>query len=118
MDSTMLINLTPHPIVLQTASGERVTLPPSGTVARVSTTPGDLEELPGIPIPVAGRTVYGTVEGLPEPRPGTFFVVSAMVGAALNGSRNDVLCPGTGPQDGAIRDENGRIEAVTRLVRA
>lgn len=113
-----LVNLTPHPIVLQTPGGERVTLPPSGTVARVSATPGELEAVDGIPVPVAGRTIFGAVEGLPAPQPGTFFVVSALVGSALKGSRDDVLCPGTGPRDGAIRDGNGRIEAVTRLVRA
>jgi len=56
-----------------------------------------------------------------DPEPGLVYIVSAMVGAALREagvSRPDVLCPGTGPQDGAIRDPEGRIQAVTRLIRA
>lgn len=114
----MLVNLTPHAIVLQTQDGERVTVPPSGTIARVATTPGELGTIPGVPVPVANPTTFGEVEGLPAPQDGVFFIVSGLVGAALRGSRPDVLCPGTGPRDGAIRDAQGRIEAVTRLVRA
>ena len=38
------------------------------------------------------------------------------LGAALAGSRDDVLVLGTGPNDGAIRNEAGQIVAVTRLV--
>jgi hypothetical protein len=45
------------------------------------------------------------------------YIVSGMVLSALYGTRPDVLAPGTGPNDGAIRDASGRIVAVTRLVR-
>ena len=41
-----------------------------------------------------------------------------MVGAALKEKglvRPDVLVPGTGPADGAIRNEKNHIIAVTRL---
>jgi len=31
--------------------------------------------------------------------------------------RDDVVGPGTGPKDGAIRNEDGNVIAVTRLVR-
>lgn len=112
-----VINLTPHSIVLRALSGEETTIPSSG-VARVTSTPGALEAIPGIPVPVAGATTFGEVAGLPAPQDGAWFVVSAIVGAALRGSRPDVLVPGTGPNDGAIRDEKGHIAAVTRLVRA
>ena len=43
--------------------------------------------------------------------------MSALVGSALGGARPDVLCPGTGPADGAVRNDKGHIVAVTRLVR-
>jgi hypothetical protein len=32
--------------------------------------------------------------------------------------RPDVFSPGTGPRDGAIRDKQGRITGVTRLIQA
>lgn len=116
--SVKLINLTPHTIVLRGADGVDHPIPPSGVVARVATTPGTLGAVDGVPVPVMGRTLFGDVEGLPASEEGTMFVVSALVGSALGGSRDDVLQPGTGPRDEAIRDADGRIVAVTRLIRA
>jgi hypothetical protein len=115
--TTILINLTPHAICLRSADGADTVIPPSGTVARVSSTPGALEAVAGIPVPVAGAQTFGGVEGLPEPTPGTMFIVSALVLSALRGSRPDVVGPGTGPNDGAVRNDRGHIIAVTRLVR-
>jgi hypothetical protein len=112
-----LTNLTPHAITLRSADGTDTIVPPSGTVARVSSTPGALETVAGIPVPVAGMQTFGGVEGLPAPAEGTMFIVSAMVLAALRGSRPDVVGPGTGPNDGAVRNEKGHVVAVTRLVR-
>ncbi len=141
----MIVNLTPHPITLRAADGADHTFPSSG-VARVASTPGTLATVDGLPVPVATPTTFGEVSGLPAPSqcgslfdyeqalhehevgaaahpgtaPGTFFVVSALVGAALRASgstRQDVLCPGTGPNDGAVRNDAGHIMAVTRLVR-
>ena len=121
---TTLVNLTPHAIVLRDADGADHVVPPSGTVARVTAHPGALSDI-GLPVPVASRTMYGAVEGLPvdrvgawDCRPEVLYIVSALVGAAVSHQkRDDVVCPGTGPNDGAIRDEAGRIVAVTRLVR-
>ena len=114
---TTLINCTPHAITLRAADGTDTVVPPSGTVARVSSTPGALEMVEGLPVPVAGMQTFGGVEGLPAPAPGTMFIVSALVLSALRGSRPDVVGPGTGPNDGAVRNERGHIVAVTRLVR-
>lgn len=111
-----VVNLTPHAIVVRLASGEDVTFPASGTVARVSSTPGTLGEIGGLP--VATPTVFGEVTDLPEPVEGTWLLVSGMVGSALAGKgRTDILVPGTGPNDGAVRNEKGHIVAVTRLNR-
>lgn len=112
----MLVNLTPHPIVLRAPDGADHVVPTSGQVARTTATPGTLGTVDGIPVPVASPTTYGEVVGLPGPQDGVYYIVSAIVGAAVRG-RADVLCPGTGPNDGAIRDDAGRIVAVTRLVR-
>jgi hypothetical protein len=114
---TNLINLTPHALTLRAADGTDTVIPPSGTVARVSSTPGPLETVAGVPVPVAGMQTFGGVEGLPVTTPGTMFIVSALVLSALRGSRPDVVGPGTGPNDGTVRNEKGHVIAVTRLVR-
>ena len=112
-----IVNLTPHNIVLQDADGVRTVIASSG-VARVASTPGALENVEGVPVPIAGRATYGAVEGLPGPVEGTLYVVSAMVlGRPECQGRDDVVGPGTGPKDGAIRNEAGNVIAVARLVR-
>jgi hypothetical protein len=112
----VLVNLTPHAVVLRGTDGD-VVVPPSGTVARVATAPGvDSGVLAG-GVPVFTSPSFGEVEGLGAPSPGTMYIVSGLVLARCVG-RTDVVGPGTGPQDGAVRDEGGRIVAVTRLIRA
>jgi len=108
-----IVNLTPHAIVLRSSESEDTIVPPSGTVARVSSVPGETRTVPGIPVPVAGPDIRGPIEGLPAPVEGVVYIVSAVVGDRV--SRPDVLMPGTGPQDGPIRNEKGHIVAVTRL---
>lgn len=109
-------NLTPHPIVLRDSNGVDHTFPSEG-IARVASTPGPLSDI-GLPVPVAEPDGFGETTGLPDPEPGVFIIVSAMVGSALKGQgREDVLVPGTGPADGPIRNEKGWVVAVTRLKR-
>ncbi len=110
-----IVNLTPHPITLRSPTKD-TTIASTG-VARVKTTPG--QELPGghEPCTLFSGTSYGEVEGLPEPTDGTIFVVSGLVAGRLQ-NRPDVFSPGTGPQDGAVRNEQGHIVAVTRLIRS
>ena len=106
-------NFTPHTLNLILPDGSEVTLPSEG-IARVSATPGPVGLIDGIP--VADPDTFGEVTGLPD-EAGTdsddYFIVSGMVGAALKGVTG-ILVPGTGPNDGPIR-EDGRIVAVTRL---
>lgn len=108
-----MINLTPHTIVLRMMDSI-IEIPPSGTVARVSTQEefvGDLIIGDSI-IPVYSRS-FGEVEGLPEE--GTPCLVSALVLSACPG-RDSVYAPDTGAT--ALRNEKGQIEAVTRLIAA
>ena len=106
-----LINLTPHPIVVRT-NGVGITIPTSGQVARVTSRQELASEIDiyGIKIPVQ-RTIFGQVEGLPDPQPDTIYIVSGLVMSALKGTRPDVVQPDTSPT-GAIRNENGQIVAV------
>lgn len=118
-----VINLTPHVINVADKDGNIIlAFAPAGTVARVSTTPGELGtiEIAGQAVPVAGPTQYGEVTGLPPPEEGVLYLVSALVGQHpdVAGARGDVLLPGTGPGDKPIRDGDGKIVAVTRLNRA
>ena len=101
-----IINLTPHAILVFDADGktELLTLPPSGTVARVAVTrkqtdsldvglsnPGPGDNWPEIPVYVG---TYGSVTDLPEPdESDTAFVVSALVRSAMP-NRRDVFSPG------------------------
>ena len=75
----MFINLTPHDIniVDNIATGKIVrTIPVSGIVARVcqqDTAAGDID---GIPLVILRA---GTVQDLPKPRTGTYYIVSRAV---------------------------------------
>lgn len=98
----MIVNLTPHAINI-TGWGS---IPASGQVARVSSTHVCVAHtVEGIPVFSAG---FGEVVGLPDPKPGTLFLVSGMVAAAAK--RPDVVAPATGHPD-VIR-ANGQIVSV------
>lgn len=101
-------NLTPHAIVVELADGQRVTFPPAGAPARVSTTQEEVGSIAGIPL---RRTAWGEVAGLPAPEEGVIYITSALV--ADRARRADVVSPDTGPT--AIR-ENGQIVAVRAFV--
>lgn len=109
-----LVNLTPHDVNLCDNDGNLIeTVERSGSIARVSTTPGALEDW-GLSVPVAGPTTWGEIEGLPEPQEGVVYIASLFV--AQIAKRRDVVSPGSGPNDNCIRDEQGRIAGVTRLI--
>lgn len=116
-----VVNLTPHPVVVvgeecpsKVQSPEEIkpyivaTFPPSGKVARVTSSKVKVREVNGIPL---YKSVFGEVSGLPDPQPGTIYIVSLLVLQALKGKRDDVVAPDTSPT-GAVRDANGRIIAV------
>jgi len=107
-----MINLTPHAITIRTPDGTDITIPPSGIVARVSTTDKVVGTCPVTGAPIV-RRVFGDVTGLPAD--GTPCIVSALVLSAVPG-RAGVYAPDTGPT--AIRNDAGQIVAVTRLVAA
>lgn len=112
-----VINLTPHDIVVQDSNGGSTTFPASGNVARVASTPGELVRYAASDVPVYGYPVYGPVEGLPDPKDGIMYIVSLLSLSQCSG-RDDVVSPGTGPYDGAIRNEKGEVVAVTRFIAA
>lgn len=99
-----LVNLTPHPIVIDDGTTV-LTIDPSGTIARVATTLTDLGD------GLFTRT-WGDVVDLPAPQDNTILIVSAMVAGRVP-NRTDVASPAT---DLAKRDDNGRIVSVPGLI--
>lgn len=98
------VNLTPHAVVIVNGPPS---IQPSGTVARCSTTVTDAGTYAGVYLQ---RTVYGSVEGLPPPRDGVLYIVSALVRAAVP-DRTDVASPGE-----LVRDSNGAVVGCRSLV--
>lgn len=103
-----LKNLTPHQIILVRADGSKEVLEPEGIVPRVRMTAVSAGEVLGIPVVISAPL---GVEGLPDPEPGVFFIVSRAVAAAAP-SREDLLVP-----DGLVRDEEGKVIGARRLAR-
>ena len=98
MNRFEFVNLTPHRID-EVSTGR--SFEPSGDVARVGVEYIKAGEINGIPVYEAR---YGSVEGLPEPRPGKVFIVSGMVLSHPRVSaRTDVVAPGE-----LVRDESGK----------
>ncbi len=130
----MFVNLTPHEIAVEVEVMDHDTVhlpnltvingrhfgpfallrvPHEPVSARVST----VEEVVGLSnagglIVTVSKHTFGKIEGLPEPKPDTIFVVSGMARDALEG-RPDVLAPDTGKT--AVRNQQGQVAYVTRL---
>lgn len=98
------INCTPHSISMNDGR----TFAPSGTVARVSA--GFTTIIDDI-----SRQSFGEVTGLPAPEEGVRYIVSALVLAALAGSRPDVVAPATGHPD-VVRNDKGQVASVPCFV--
>ena len=96
-----IINLTPHNINIVDDKGTPLRVfEPSGTVARVNErrmSRGFLDD-----IRLYAKS-YGEVENLPDPIPGTVFIVSNIVMEAEQ-NRTDLVCP-----DEFTRDQEGKI---------
>ena len=98
------INATPHAISLNDGR----TFEPSNTIARVSASFTEIKD-------DLCQQHFGEVTGLPPQQPNTRIIVSAMILAALQGSRPDVVAPATGHPE-CIRNEMGHIISVPCFV--
>lgn len=109
----MLLNLTPHDIVVRIGRVDLV-YPASGRVARVSTSTEPVGSVEGIP---TTRDGLGLVTGLERDQAGHIVpcLVSGMVLAALPAGTLGAYAPATGPNDGAVRNDKGHIVAVVAL---
>lgn len=116
---TTFINLTPHRVSVQLASGEELHIEAQPEPARVEQShtfvtrsdSGDAHDGRTVEI---STPVYGAIVGLPEPRVGVAYICSVFVAnAAAQAGRTDVLYPDSGPD--AVR-ERGQVISVKRLL--
>lgn len=102
-----LVNLTPHTVIVFDGDTVVLSIESSG-VARVSS---DTEvvgylQVGGVAVPQT-HTIFGKIEGLPEPTPGVGYIVSNMIVSALAQQgihRDDLFTPGL-----QVRDDQGRV---------
>ena len=95
---TSFRNLTNHPLDVITSSGDKISIPPCGYVARSNSARRALGEVNNIPI---CNVVYGKIR-MPEEQPHIGLIVSAIVANELlrNGvTRGDLYSP-----DQVVRD--------------
>jgi hypothetical protein len=98
----MITNMTPHSIViLNDDNTVLTTIHASGNVVRLKTsTKSPLFMLGEIKI---STTIFGEVEGLPDFKDGTYYIVSQLVKSAL-ANRKDLLVPAE-----LVRNDKGVI---------
>ena len=98
LNGVEIINLTPHAVNLILSTGT-LTIPSEG-LTRCSQQDVLVGNIAGIDIT---ETSYGEVQGLPEPRENTYYIVSRLVLNACR-DRNDLLVPNE-----LVRDDKGNI---------
>ena len=92
-------NLTPHPVIIIQQDGDKIEIQSEGVVRlKVEIKPAGT--IAGIPLV---ENIFGQPEGLPEPKAGTWLIVSQIVKSALP-DRNDLLVPAE-----VMRDNSGNI---------
>lgn len=111
-----LVNLTPHEVVIYDPELGKQTVCVTRRIPSIGNARVSSKSVPGASIDGISfaETVFGAVEGLPEPDGETVYIVSQMVISALP-NRADLVRPDTGPT--CARDAEGKIIAVAGLTR-
>lgn len=107
IDGVVLVNATPHALNIVQRDGSVLTLASSGVVPRCES--NELVDR-AIGLIEVTRQTLGHVQGLPDPIPGTYFIVSRLVASATK--REDLLVPGS-----LIRDDQGKVIGCKGLSR-
>lgn len=108
IDGVTLLNATPHALNIVQSDGNILTLKASGICPRCES--NELVDRAIGLIQVTKQTL-GHVEGLPDPVPGLYFIVSRLVASAAD-NRDDLLVPGS-----LIRDDQGKVIGCKGLSR-
>ena len=109
-----LLNYVQHPVNV-VKNGNTVVIESSG-FAKVNEQRQFIEtvDFDGIGEIDLVRNNTDNVVGLPDPVEGVMYIVSGIV--LKNTLRTDVIAPGTGPNNSAIRNEKGHIVGIVELV--
>ena len=89
-ETALFVNCTEHNINYIEADGSITVIPTSGDVVRVTLVNSDVKRVGGFTLERIRHN--GEIIGLPAPRPGTYFIVSALCKVYLR-NRDDVVCP-------------------------
>lgn len=108
INGVTLLNATPHALNIVQSDGSVLTLASSGIVPRCESNEV-IDQAIGL-IEVTRQTL-GHVQGLPDPVPGLYFIVSRLVASAAD-NRDDLLVPGS-----LIRDDQGHVVGCKGLSR-
>jgi len=96
---TKIVNLTPHCVRIVMPDGSIREVPSAG-IARLAVNIESAGEFDGIPLT---KSVFGQPKGLPEPVPGTMYIVSGIMKSALT-ERTDLVVPNE-----LVRDDKGAV---------
>ena len=107
IDGVTLLNATPHALNIVQIDGSTLTLKASGICPRCES--NELVDR-AIGLIQVTRQTLGHVEGLPDPVPGLYFIVSRLVASATK--RDDLLVPGA-----LLRDDQGKVIGCKGLSR-
>jgi len=103
-----IVNLTPHTVTLVDVDGDEVVIQPEATPARIPATTTPAGEVNGVP--VVEERLGDADDVLPEPQPGTVYVVARPV-AERASHRTDLLVPTS------VERVNGRPVRARALAR-
>jgi hypothetical protein len=104
-----IVNLTPHPVNIQTDSNT-IEIPPSGKIARCVESITELEPIEYQEHHIKAQVKsFGKIENLSGPEDGVIYVVSLPVAQATK-NRRDVFTIGD-----AIRNEKGQVIGAKTL---
>lgn len=105
---TSFINLTSHSIDIVRSDGSRLSVPPSGQIARREEIVINTNSIDGIETAIV---VFGGVLGVPDPQENTIYIVSTPCLEVLT-HRDDIVSPTE-----FLRSDDGRVIACHKLKR-
>jgi hypothetical protein len=103
---TTFVNLTPHILNIIDVNNNIMDIPPSGKIARVSSTSAIVATINNVNVT---QQTFGDVIDLPDAQDDIVYIVSRMVKDRV-AHRSDVLVPGA-----SVRDADGKVIGANGL---